>query len=134
MMLCDLLKEAKETGDIVVNGKYALGIAHSDKFNCFVWCNKETGKPVIDTKDPTGQKRVILSLKLLERDDWYLEPLNREVDPDKTKVFLTNNGLVVDSENICRIIKGDGLGNYSLTEVNKKEGTIIYKGNPLMYK
>lgn len=132
MMLCDLLKEAKETGDIIVNGKYALGIIHSDKFNCFVWCDKETGKAIKRTQDITGYQRVILSMKLLERDDWYLNPLNRNRERDKTKVFLTKNGLVVDSEDICRIIKGDGFGNYALTEVNKKEGTIVYKGNPLM--
>lgn len=128
MKLFDLLESAKKTGDIIINNKYKLGVIYSTRYDCFVWCDKD-GKAIESTQDYTGYKRVILSLKLLERDDWYLDPINKI--PNKPKVYLTSNGLVIDKEDFCNIIKSDGLGSCSMIEINKREGTIINKQIPI---
>lgn len=124
MKLCELLSLSKEVNKIIVNNKYALGVSFSSKFNCFVWCDKRTGKPIVNIKDPTGEHRVILSLKLLERDDWYLKSVDE--DSEKSQIYLTNNGMVVDTDDFCTIIKSNSLGIYGFVELNKRKGTIEY--------
>lgn len=73
MRLIDLLESAKKTQDIIVRDDWALGIIYSERFNCYIWCDK-SGKAIYDTTDITGFKRVVLSAKLLEEGNWYLIP------------------------------------------------------------
>lgn len=73
MRLIDLLETAKETQDILVRDDWESGIIYSEKFNCYMWCDK-SGKVIEDKSDWTGYKRVILSPKLLENEKWYLNP------------------------------------------------------------
>lgn len=73
MRLIDLLETAEKTQDIIVKDDWALGIVFSRKTNCYIWCDK-LGKAIEDFNDWTGYKRVILSPKLIQDDDWYLSP------------------------------------------------------------
>lgn len=73
MKLIDLLEAAKKTQDIIVRDGWALGIVYSERFNCYIWCDKD-GKATEDLTDVTGYKRVIFSAKLLEDGNWYLTP------------------------------------------------------------
>lgn len=75
MKLIDLLGSAKKTQDILVRDDWELGIIYSEKFDCYLWCDK-SGKIIEDELDSTGYKKVILSPKLLEDGDWYLD-INR---------------------------------------------------------
>ena len=75
MKLIDLLGSAKKTQDILVRDDWELGIIYSEKFDCYLWCDK-SGKVIEDELDSTGYKKVILSPKLLEDGDWYLD-INR---------------------------------------------------------
>lgn len=78
MRLIDLLETAKKTQDILVRDDWESGIIYSEKFNCYMWCDK-SGKVIEDKSDQTGYKRVILSPKLLENEKWYLNP-NRIIE------------------------------------------------------
>ncbi|MGJ0846510.1 hypothetical protein ACR77J_07470 [Tissierella praeacuta] len=73
MRLIDLLETAKKTQDVLVRNDWKIGIIYSEKFNCYMWCDK-SGKVIEDKSDWTGCKRVILSPKLLENEKWYLNP------------------------------------------------------------
>lgn len=80
MRLIDLLETAKKTQDILVRDDWESGIIYSEKFNCYMWCDK-SGKIIEDKSDWTGYKRVILSPKLLENEKWYLNPnINKKID------------------------------------------------------
>lgn len=80
MRLIDLLETAKETQDIIVRDDWESGIIYSEKFNCYMWCDK-SGKVIEDKSDWTGYKRVILSPKLLENEKWYLNPnINKKIE------------------------------------------------------
>lgn len=129
LKLFDLLETAKRTGDIIKNKDQRMGIVYSEKYNCFIWCYMD-GRAVETAKDHTGLSRVILTSNIMERDGWYLEPIKNTIPNHPYKTYITANGLVVDSENVCSILKSDGLGNHSIIELNKREGTITNKGNP----
>jgi|LSQX01.2.fsa_nt_gb hypothetical protein len=75
MKVFELLQITKETGDIVVNDDWALGIKYHDELKCYVWCDKD-GNLIPDNTDKFGYKRVILSPKLLDKNGWRLEPVN----------------------------------------------------------
>lgn len=80
MRLIDLLETAKKTQDILVRDDWESGIIYSEKFNCYMWCDK-SGKVIEDKSDWTGYKRVILSPKLLENEKWYLNPnINKKIE------------------------------------------------------
>ena len=81
MKLIDLLGSAKKTQDILVRDDWELGIIYSEKFDCYLWCDK-SGKVIEDELDSTGYKKVILSPKLLEDGDWYLD-INRNKKIEK---------------------------------------------------
>lgn len=85
MRLIDLLETAKKTQDMIVRDDWALGIIYSERFNCYIWCDK-SGKAIEDDSDYTGYKRVVLSPKLLGGENWYLTP-NRDKRIERFKEF-----------------------------------------------
>ncbi|HHU59672.1 TPA: hypothetical protein GXZ34_01975 [bacterium] len=67
MKLFELLQEIEGTDNILVNNKWALGIKWQE--GVYYWADKE-GNKIPENIDITGYKRVILSSKLFEENEW----------------------------------------------------------------